>query len=215
MGDVGWLVGAVLGFAVVHSVLATGVFKSLVAENWGADRVAVWYRFIYTLVSVVTTVMVAVVVVRTADITYFLLPVWLALPLRLLQAASLLFAAAGFRVFNFSEFLGFAQVARHLRGEGTAGDAEGLRQQSLQRMGVYRRVRHPMYAGMIAFFLFSPTYSRTWIIVRILAVLYFVAGALIEERRLITLYGEQYRQYMREVPRFIPRPRTGTDTCSL
>jgi protein-S-isoprenylcysteine O-methyltransferase Ste14 len=65
-----------------------------------------------------------------------------------------------------------------------------------------------MYSGAMAFFLLSPTFTRTWLVVRIFAVAYFVVGALIEERRLLSLYGNRYRQYMNEVPRFIPRRRT-------
>ena len=205
MNEVGWLIGAVLGFALLHSLLATGTLKNLTAEAWGGDNVAVWYRLAYCLVSVVTTVGVAAVIVQVPDVTYVTLPSWMALPLVLLQAASLLFAAAGFRAFSFTEFLGLAQVSRHLRGQDISGDAEGVRHQPLQRLGVYGLVRHPMYAGAMAFFIFSPTYTRTWLIVRALAILYFIVGALIEERRLIKQYEDDYRQYMKEVPRFIPR----------
>jgi len=207
MTDTGWLVGAVVGFALLHSLLATGVMKKLAAETWGGNRVAVWYRLVYCLVAVVTTAGVAAVIVRLPDVTYVTLPAWLELPLVLLQAASLLFAAAGFRIFSLTEFLGLAQVGRHLRGEDTPGDVEGLRHQPLQRLGVYGMVRHPMYSGAIAFFLLSPTYTRTWLIVRALAIAYFIVGALVEERRLLKTYGDDYRRYMNEVPRFIPRLR--------
>jgi protein-S-isoprenylcysteine O-methyltransferase Ste14 len=205
MTDTGWIIGAVVGFALVHSLLATGTLKGIAVRMWGGDRVAVWYRFVYSFISVATTAGVAVVIAKTPDITYVTLPAWLEVPLVLLQAASLLFAAAGFRLFSFSEFLGLAQVGRHLRGQDPAGDTEGLRHQSLQRLGVYGLVRHPMYSGAMAFFIFSPTYTRTWIIVRALAILYFAVGALIEEQRLIRQYGDDYRKYMQEVPRFVPR----------
>lgn len=207
MHEVSWIIGAVIGFALVHSLLATGIMKSLASGAWGADRVAVWYRFIYCFISVVTTVVVAVVIVKAPDVTYVALPVWLEAPLVLLQAASLLFAAAGFRIFSLTEFLGLAQVGRRLRGEDPPGDVEGLRHQPLQRLGVYGVVRHPMYTGAMAFFLLSPTYTRTWLIVRALAILYFIVGAIIEERRLLKLYGDDYRRYMNEVPRFVPRLR--------
>ena len=58
MTEAGWVIGAVLGFALVHSFLATGVMKRLVAEAWGADRVSAWYRFMYCLISVVTTAII-------------------------------------------------------------------------------------------------------------------------------------------------------------
>jgi len=124
-----------------------------------------------------------------------------------LQGASLVFAAAGFRVFSAGEFLGLAQVRRHLQGRDASGDEEGIRELPLQREGVYGLVRHPMYSGAMAFFFFSPTFTRTWLIVRIFAVAYFIFGALLEERRLLARYGDRYQEYMKEVPRFIPRLR--------
>jgi protein-S-isoprenylcysteine O-methyltransferase Ste14 len=208
MKEIVWLTGALLGFAIVHSLPATGACKRWAVRAWGAKWAATWYRFTYSLVSVASTAAVAAAVWTVPDVTIFSLPAWLKTVLTILQGASLLFAAAGFRVFRAGEFLGLTQVRRHLRGENASGDAEGIRELPLQRRGVYGMVRHPMYSGAIAIFLLSPTFTRTWLVVRIFAVIYFVVGALIEERHLLSLYGDRYRQYMNEVPRFIPRLRT-------
>jgi protein-S-isoprenylcysteine O-methyltransferase Ste14 len=38
----------------------------------------------------------------------------------------------------------------------------------------------------------------------VLISLYFIVGALLEERRLISIFGEEYRKYQQEVSMFIP-----------
>lgn len=43
-------------------------------------------------------------------------------------------------------------------------------------------------------------FSRT-----LLATIYFYVGALHEEKRLATTFGDTYRQYREEVPAFLPR----------
>jgi protein-S-isoprenylcysteine O-methyltransferase Ste14 len=42
--------------------------------------------------------------------------------------------------------------------------------------------------------------------VSLLVDAYFVFGALIEERRNIRRFGEEYRRYMKEVPLLMPSP---------
>lgn len=75
--------------------------------------------------------------------------------------------------------------------------------------GIYGRVRHPRYVaillGMIAVALFC-NYLGLYIIVALnLPGLYVIA--LLEERELLDRFGDEYREYMERVPRFIPRKR--------
>jgi protein-S-isoprenylcysteine O-methyltransferase Ste14 len=41
--------------------------------------------------------------------------------------------------------------------------------------------------------------------ITVLADLYFIFGMFIEERRFLKIFGEQYREYMKQVPRMVPR----------
>lgn len=81
---------------------------------------------------------------------------------------------------------------------------EGITQTRLVKSGVYGIVRHPLYLAGIVVMTFSPTLTRNRITVSILADLYFVFGAFIEERRYIRYFGREYLDYMKEVPRLLP-----------
>jgi methanethiol S-methyltransferase len=72
--------------------------------------------------------------------------------------------------------------------------------------GLYRWVRHPLYAGMIlvflGYFFFLPTLAS---VVHLIALLVYVPiGIYFEEKKLITLHGQAYIDYQKAVPPLIP-----------
>ena len=81
------------------------------------------------------------------------------------------------------------------------------REQSLAVTGAYGRVRHPQYVGfvviMAGFLLQWPTLV-TLVMFPILVAMY-VRLARLEERDSIAAFGDAYRDYMKEVPAFVPR----------
>jgi protein-S-isoprenylcysteine O-methyltransferase Ste14 len=201
------LVAAVFaGFAAIHSLLVTGRAKSLAAGLFGERTVKAFYRLFYTAFSGAATLAAVYLILLVPDKTLLRPPLWVAIPFHLMQLAGLAIGAAAFRRMSLDEFLGTAQAARFLKGKEPRGDEEGLRQ-SLVTTGVYRVVRHPQYLAGILIFTFNPYISRNWLVVSVLADLYFAAGALLEERRLIRRFGEDYRRYMERVPRFVPKLR--------
>jgi hypothetical protein len=79
----------------------------------------------------------------------------------------------------------------------------------------YKQVRHPLYVGwMIAFW---ATPAMTWGHLLFAAVLtgYMALAALIEERDLIAHFGNQYQEYRRRVPMFVPRLRPNATSVPL
>ena len=86
-------------------------------------------------------------------------------------------------------------------------DLEGPRH--LVREGVYRFVRHPLYAGACLEAVGLPLFMGAWgaLLVGALAFVPLeVARAHYEERFLCALFGDGYRRYMREVWGFFPLP---------
>ena len=71
--------------------------------------------------------------------------------------------------------------------------------------GCYAVVRHPLYLLGILFLLLNPIITTRWIVLTLFSIPYFIFGALLEERRMVRLHGETYRQYQKEVPFLIPR----------
>lgn len=79
--------------------------------------------------------------------------------------------------------------------------------------GVYARIRHPQY---VAFFLIMTGFLLQWPTLLTLAmypilVWVYARLAITEERDSLKRFGEAYARYMREVPRFVPHRRHGTD----
>ncbi|MGW8322799.1 MAG: methyltransferase family protein [Thermodesulfobacteriota bacterium] len=205
-------VAAFFLFAAVHSTCAADRVKQWNAGLFGKTFVQKYFRFLYMVLSLGTTLGCFAWIRSLPDVELFRLPTALAYFFRLIQLGALAFILSCFEVINFREFSGFTQVLHPETDEAQRRDLEGIRHRPIERKGPYRYMRHPMYAGALLIFVFSPDYSRNWLAVRVLAILYLFYGMWIEERRLVERYGEEYRSYQRDVPPLIPRigPKTSS-----
>ena len=76
------------------------------------------------------------------------------------------------------------------------------------RKSVFRVVRHPIYLSEILFYLgflvMIPSLAAAVVWVITIGFLHYISRH--EERLLLARYGEEYRQYMQEVPMWVPLP---------
>ena len=194
------------GFALVHSVTVTDRAKAWAVRAFGPEAVRGWYRLAYTLLSLATLGLCAWLISLVPDVLLYALQPWLAIALRVVQLGAVVFAAWSFRGFDGREFTGVSQAVRRMRGQPVGGDVEGLSFSStLVSTGGYGLVRHPLYLAGILIFMASPSYTRTWLVIRALGVAYFVWGAWVEDRRMLARHGDEYARYMAGVPMLIPR----------
>jgi steroid 5-alpha reductase family enzyme len=77
---------------------------------------------------------------------------------------------------------------------------------------LYNRVRHPLYVGWALAFWATPTMTLGHLLFAGTLTLYMALAARVEERDLVSHYGDTYRAYQRRVPMFIPRLRAGAKT---
>jgi protein-S-isoprenylcysteine O-methyltransferase Ste14 len=78
------------------------------------------------------------------------------------------------------------------------------KKKSLITRGPYEIVRHPLYLAGILVLITKMKMTQIDILAVLLISGYCVIGAFIEEKRLISVYGEDYRKYKQQVSMFIP-----------
>jgi len=126
---------------------------------------------------------------------------WLAIPGLLLLAVSVWLKIRLRKELSVRVLIGIPELANEQPGR-------------LLSSGLFAHVRHPRYVQMtfaLAGFALIVNYPATYG-----ALLVWLAGirvvAILEERELCERFGEPYREYCRDVPRFIPRLKKNRPT---
>lgn len=96
-------------------------------------------------------------------------------------------------------FAGTRQIACLYRGEP-------LPKPKFLVQGFYRYTRHPMYFFTICMLWSASTLTAGRLLFNLCATAYFLIGAVHEERRLLSEFGDAYARYRAQVPMLIPRP---------
>jgi len=104
---------------------------------------------------------------------------------------------------NQLEIFGFNHIL--MSDEQLHHSAEVSPDAELFTTGIYSVVRHPLYLSLLGSQLFALHMSVNRIIMVALFMLYLSFGVPIEERKLISIWGDKYVNYQKQVPAFIPR----------
>lgn len=73
---------------------------------------------------------------------------------------------------------------------------------------LYRVIRHPMMVGLLLLLWCAPVMTIDRFTFIVVSTVYIAIGTYLEERDLLSIHGERYREYRREVPAFVPKLRS-------
>ena len=174
-------------FALHHSLFARTAIK-----RWLAARLPVWLeRSVYTWTASLLLLIVCVLWRAPGGQWYSLSWPWRAVGYGA-QAAGLWLTAAASGALDVLDLAGIRQVLAARRGTPP-------RHVALESRGVYAIVRHPLYLGWALFVSGVPTMTASTAAFAIVSTAYLAIGVAFEERSLIDVFGEEYRQYQRRI----------------
>ncbi|MEA3439839.1 MAG: isoprenylcysteine carboxylmethyltransferase family protein [Chloroflexota bacterium] len=187
---------AVIMYGVVHSLLASSGMKRLIQRRLGGTPNR-GYRLVYNAFAVISLLPVLALTALLPDYVLYTIPspwVYLTTSFQLVAVFVLLIGLLQTGVWSF---LGLRQLVR-------AGERD---QSDLVVKGLYRHVRHPLYTAGLVFIWLVPAMTVNVLALNVGLSLYLVAGALVEERKLLREFGVEYVYYREIVPMLIPRFR--------
>lgn len=172
----------------LHSILAAEYFKDFI-KNISKSGFR-FYRLIYSIFS--TLGLLALLVFNGfIQTSYFLNPLGLTRYFSLMLATlGVIVISRTFREYSLISFIGIKEESNQFK-----------------RSGILNKVRHPIYSGtslvVIGFLLFNPTVAT--LVSTCCLFVYLPIGIYFEEKKLILQFGDEYLNYIRDVPSIIPR----------
>ncbi len=191
-----WIILLVVAlYGAVHSWLASLAVKAWARRQYGelAKRL---YRFAYNFFAVLSLLPVLALPALLPDRRLYSVPMPWALPLMGIQLLAVAALGLGLLQTGLWSFMGLQQLA----GRRVIGEDE-----QLVVTGLYRWVRHPLYTAGLVFLWATPIMTRNLLSLYTGLSAYLVIGAIVEERKLLAIFGDAYASYREGTPMLIPR----------
>jgi protein-S-isoprenylcysteine O-methyltransferase Ste14 len=190
-----WLAIFWVAWCVLHSALISpGITKTLQTRFPNGFR---YYRIAYNLLAIATLIPVwQYGASLKGDPVVTWEGMWQMVP-AVLGLAGLFFFMAGLRRYDISQFFGI----RQLKGENSCSVLTD--DCTLDTGGVLSIVRHPWYSAGILIVWARPL-NPAVILTNLIVCGYFIIGAMLEERKLVMLFGQEYKNYQQHVSMIFP-----------
>jgi protein-S-isoprenylcysteine O-methyltransferase Ste14 len=158
-----------------------------------------FYRLFYNIIAVITLIPV---LLYSRNLSGYVVFYWsdsfYVIKMILMTVVVLLFIFGALK-YDMFELLGIRQIVSGKSGLAIAKDG------NISTSGILSLTRHPWYlAALIFIWICDQTISTSTLIINIILTGYIVLGTMIEEKKLIAKYGDEYRQYQKEVSMLFP-----------
>jgi protein-S-isoprenylcysteine O-methyltransferase Ste14 len=186
----GWVLWCTLHSALISTTVTDFAKKKLS----GSFR---FYRLFYNVVSLVTLIPLVYYshMLREAPVFRWEGPLGI-VQIFLLAVSVYLFVAGG-RHYRWARFWGISQIKAGRAGRSLADSS------TFVVSGIHQIIRHPWYLGGILI-VWAQDLSASTILINMVISVYFMIGAVLEERKLVLEFGENYREYQRSVSMLFP-----------
>ncbi len=194
------LLGMVI-FAGLHTLTASQSFKQQIRQRFSDRAYHGFYRAIYNIVALISLAPVTFAI-GMSDTIVWQIPesqqgfITLFVAISTIGAVGMLISLIQIDLLRFA---GIKQVWAYL-----SGDELPLREEPLQRKGLYEWVRHPLYFFALLSLWFVPVMTDLQLLFTVLATAYFIIGSRWEEQRMVNAFGQDYVNYQESVPWLIP-----------
>jgi protein-S-isoprenylcysteine O-methyltransferase Ste14 len=180
-------------FAIQHSVMARQGFK-----RWWTKFVP-WpiERSTYVLFASLALVLLFWQWRPIPDVVWSIANPQIAMAVMALSLAGFLLVLASTFLINHFELFGLHQVLNNLTGRE-------MPKPHFYTPLFYRFVRHPLYLGFIIAFWAAPVMTVGHLLFAAVTTAYILVAIVLEERDLVTLFGDEYRKYRGRVPLLLP-----------
>jgi protein-S-isoprenylcysteine O-methyltransferase Ste14 len=179
-------------YCVLHSLLASIQVKGWMHRKMGTAFK--YYRIGYTIFSFLGLVAILIYQFSIESVLFYLPPTWISI-------LALLIMISGGAIMLMMIWKYFRQLS------GIKWLATEKIEARLEVKGLHQYVRHPLYLGTFLFlwgwFLYWPLIS--FFLATTIITIYTLIGLDFEEKKLIREFGNDYIEYMKKVPRLIPR----------
>ena len=187
------LVFCLVAFAAIHSFMASLSFKRLIIRFLGS-KADILYMPVFSLIALLTILPLAYLLYKNPGPVLYIVPSpwrWLMIGGQLVAAIvaprALLDAPHRFKIRS--------QLSAPKTPE--AGP--------LNIRGIYRWVRDPFLLSGLVIIWLTPFMTVNLLVIYLLTTIYLYMGSLHWEKRLISQFGDEYREYQRGVHRIIPQ----------
>ncbi len=191
-----WLVFSIALWGVVHSWLASLGWKNFLRRLLG-DGFMRLYRLLYNLFAVISFIPILYLMLSLPDRMLYQAPAPWNYLMRVGQLLSVVLLLVAVMQTDMLSFAGLRQVFEEEKPGQLVTD------------GLYRSVRHPLYAFSLLILWLSPSMSLNTFVVSAGLTLYVLIGIFFEERKLLREFGQDYADYKSRTPMLIPGMRFG------
>ncbi len=186
-------------YGLIHSVAASEKVKLFFKKTFG--KLIAFYRLLFNVFAVAGLYFIWDLAPHPSLQIYKLTPPYdyLVLIPQFISLAGIIWC---FKYICFKEFIGLNQIDRYLKNEYS--DIELDENYTLRIEGPYKYSRHPFYLFSIIFLLFRAEMNLFYLTMFISSTAYFYIGSYFEEKKMVKLFGDDYRNYQEKVSRIFP-----------